>query len=71
MISNLRMTEQPALDAVRLRMPEGTATRTAMICADAEVYTKGTTVFADAAVSAAVRPHVLRTPGARCWSPPV
>ncbi|HEX2176372.1 MAG TPA: hypothetical protein VHG70_10710 [Nocardioidaceae bacterium] len=70
MISNVTMTSQQTQDAARLRMPVGTIARAAMICADAEVYTKGTTVFADGA-SAAARPHVLRTPGARCWSPPV
>jgi hypothetical protein len=57
--------------AVRLRMPVGAFARTAMICADAEVYTKGTTVFADLAVPTAVRPNSLGTAGARSWSPPV
>jgi hypothetical protein len=58
-------------DAMRFRMPVGTAGRGAVVCADAEIYAKGTTVIADSAFSAAVRPNVLDVPGVRSWSPPV
>ena len=58
-------------DATRFRMPVGTAGRNGVVCADVEIYAKGTTVFADSALSAAARPHVLDIPGVRSWSPPV
>ena len=62
---------RPMPSATRLRMPVGTWSRAAMICAEAEVYIKGTTVFADRAASAPARPNALGTTGARSWSPPV
>jgi hypothetical protein len=71
MISNV--TTMPTQDAVRFRMPAGhragLATVLAMSSVGAEVYTKGTTVFADRAASS-IRPNAL-VPGARSWSPPV
>lgn len=62
---------KPTQDAARFRMPVGTAGRDAIVCADVELYVAGTTVFADSALSAAARPHVLDIPGVRSWSPPV
>jgi hypothetical protein len=51
-------------------MPVGTLAPAAMICADAEVYIKGTTVFADH-IAGAARPSNLGITGLRSWSPPV
>ncbi|MDQ4086263.1 MAG: hypothetical protein M3165_10640 [Actinomycetota bacterium] len=71
MISSMTMPSRPTPAPTRLRLPVGTCAPAAMICADAEVYIKGTTVFADRATSAVARPNALGTPGARRWSPPV
>jgi hypothetical protein len=68
MISN--MTTMPTQHAARFRMPVGACAGLAMSSVDAEVYTKGTTVFADRAASSIVRPNALVL-GARSWSPPV
>jgi hypothetical protein len=70
-MTSMTQTSWPMPAATRLRMPVGTCARAAMICADAEVYIKGTTVFADRPASVTARPHVLGTTGARSWSPPV
>jgi hypothetical protein len=63
-------SSRPIQSATRFRMPVGTLVRASMICADAEVYTKGTTVFADH-VAGAARPSALGITGLRSWSPPV
>jgi hypothetical protein len=68
MISNT--TTMPTQDAVRFRMPVDARVRLAMRSVGAEVYTKGTTVFADHAASS-IRPNALDVLGARSWSPPV
>jgi hypothetical protein len=65
------MPSRPTPTATRFRMPVGASARTAMTCGEAEVYIKGTTVFADLVASAAARPNALGTPGVRSWSPPV
>jgi hypothetical protein len=71
MITTMTMPSRPMPTATRLRMPVGACALAAMNCADAEVYTKGTTVFADRAARDVVRPSILGTTGARRWSPPV
>ena len=74
MITTMTMPSRPMPTATRLRMPVGACAHAAMNCADAEVYTKGTTVFADRAArpaGAVVRPSILGTSGVRRWSPPV
>jgi hypothetical protein len=83
MIDNMTQPEQCA---ARFRMPVGTealvSSPVAMILADAEVYTKGTIVFADGPAVAlmggaafvrplAVRPYAFGTWDVRTWSPPV
>ena len=68
---SMTMPSWPMPPATRLRMSVGTCAHAAMTCADAAVYIKGTTVFADRPASAAARPNVLGTTGARSWSPPV
>jgi hypothetical protein len=70
MYSSVIMPSRPMQSATRFRLPVGTLVRAAMICADAEVYTKGTTVFADR-VAGAARPSNLGITGLRSWSPPV
>jgi hypothetical protein len=71
MNSSVFMPSRPMQSATRFRMPVGTLVRASMICADAEVYTKGTTVFADRVDGAAARPSTLGITGLRSWSPPV
>jgi hypothetical protein len=68
MNSSVIMPSRPMQSATRFGMPVGTLVRAAMICADAEVYTKGTTVFAD---RIAARRSTLGITGLRSWSPPV
>jgi hypothetical protein len=68
MISNV--TTMPTQDAARFRMPVEVCAGLAMSSVDAEVYTKGTTVFADHAATPIDRPNALVL-GARSWSPPV
>jgi hypothetical protein len=70
MYSDVLMPSRPIQSATRFRMPVGTHVRASMICADAEVYTKGTAVFADH-VAGAARPSALGITGLRSWSPPV
>ena len=70
MDNTMTMPSRPLQSATRVRMPVGTLVRASMICADAEVYTKGTTVFADH-VAGAARPSALEITGHRSWSPPV
>ncbi len=70
MNSNETMPSRPMQSATRFRMPVGTHVRASMICADAEVYTKGTTVFADR-IAGTARPSALGITGLRSWSPPV
>ena len=70
MNSSVFMPSRPMPSVTRVRMPVGALIRASMICADAEVYTKGTTVFADH-VAGAARPSALGITGLRSWSPPV
>jgi hypothetical protein len=70
MYNAIIMPSRPMQSATRFRMPVGTLVRASMICADAEVYTKGTTVFADRVAGAAPLSNLGIT-GLRSWSPPV
>jgi hypothetical protein len=72
-IATTGVETMPTHDATRFRMPVGTCART--VANPAAVYTKGSSVFADAAAwipaPTSARPTALDIPGTRSWSPPV